>query len=246
MTSITSEATTPPTCGTDVFNGVDTESCTLYVPESSIETYQATDQWKEFSVITGIVVETIVVDGITYTITSSDGLTVEITASSDTEYTGDIVIPETIEIDGVTYTVTSIAASAFADCAGITSIVIPSTVTSIGDYAFSGCTGLTSITCLATTPPTCGTGVFEGVDTDNCTLYVPEDSIELYENADPWKDFLNIKEETYTGISAFGSDAAGLQEVSRYNMNGQRIDGAQRGVNIIRYSDGSIKKVYVK
>ena len=35
-------------------------------------------------------------------------------------------------------------------------------------------------------------------------------------------------------------------EVARYNMNGQQIDAPQKGVNIIRNSDGTTKKVYVK
>jgi hypothetical protein len=35
-------------------------------------------------------------------------------------------------------------------------------------------------------------------------------------------------------------------EVARYNMNGQQIDAPQKGVNIIRMSDGTTKKVYVK
>ncbi len=42
--------------------------------------------------------------------------------------------------------VKSIGDSAFEDCTGLTSIVIPGSVTSIGGYAFSGCAGLTSIT----------------------------------------------------------------------------------------------------
>ena len=35
-------------------------------------------------------------------------------------------------------------------------------------------------------------------------------------------------------------------EIARYNMNGQRIDAPQPGVNIIRYSNGQAKKVFIK
>ncbi len=35
-------------------------------------------------------------------------------------------------------------------------------------------------------------------------------------------------------------------EVARFNMNGQRLTTAERGINIIKYSDGSVKKVMVK
>ena len=66
-----------------------------------------------------------------------------------------IVIPEKVigsqhwESTGVTitkeYKVTCISDSAFADCVGVTSFVIPNSVTSIGAIAFRGCTGLDSI-----------------------------------------------------------------------------------------------------
>ena len=54
----------------------------------------------------------------------------------------DIVIPA-VSPDGDR--VTSIGESAFYDCSGLTSIVIPDGVISIGDYAFASCSGLTSI-----------------------------------------------------------------------------------------------------
>lgn len=38
-----------------------------------------------------------------------------------------------------------ISAETFADCTGLTRIVIPDSVTEIGDFAFSGCTNLASI-----------------------------------------------------------------------------------------------------
>ena len=41
--------------------------------------------------------------------------------------------------------VTSIGDEAFAECSGLTSVVIEDGVTSIGDEAFSGCSSLTSI-----------------------------------------------------------------------------------------------------
>ena len=43
-------------------------------------------------------------------------------------------------------TVVSIESSAFADCTGITSVIVPDSVTSIGKGAFAGCSSLESIT----------------------------------------------------------------------------------------------------
>ena len=52
-----------------------------------------------------------------------------------------------------------------------------------------------------------------------------------------------------TGIESIDVDNTSEEssiEVARYNMNGQLIDTPQSGVNIIRMSDGTTKKVYVK
>ena len=57
--------------------------------------------------------------------------------------------------------VTSIGYSAFYNCSGLTSIVIPNSVTSIGDYAFWGCSGLTSIT-IPNSVTSIGEGAFSG------------------------------------------------------------------------------------
>ena len=74
----------------------------------------------------------------------------------------------------------------------LASITIPNSVTSIGDLAFFRCSGLTSITNYASTPQTINSNVFYSVDQSNCTLYVPRDSIALYQVAPVWGDFTNI------------------------------------------------------
>ena len=53
--------------------------------------------------------------------------------------------------------------------------------------AFYGCSGLESITCLATTPPTLGTKVFDG--TNDSPIYVPSGSVNAYKNA--WPQYAN-------------------------------------------------------
>lgn len=58
------------------------------------------------------------------------------------KYKGKMPENTSIEIEAGTK---GIAGSAFKDCAGLTSIIIPNSVTSIGDDAFSGCTNLTRI-----------------------------------------------------------------------------------------------------
>ena len=80
--------------------------------------------------------------------------------------------------------ITSIGDYAFIDDP-FTNIEIPNSVTSIGEGAFTGCHNLTSITVNATTPPTLGEYAFGS--TNNCPIYVPDDSVQAYKTA--WSDY---------------------------------------------------------
>ena len=48
------------------------------------------------------------------------------------------------------------------------------------------------------------------------------------------------------GIEAEPSEQKPVTVVARYNMNGQQISSLQKGINILRMSDGTTKKVLVK
>ena len=85
--------------------------------------------------------------------------------------------------------VTSIKAIVFASCSSLTSITIGSGVTSIGSFVFDGCSSLTSITCMATTPPSVSANVLLSADCSTILLYVPAQSVGLYKEAYPWKNF---------------------------------------------------------
>lgn len=77
----------------------------------------------------------------------------------------------------------SIGASAFTNCSSISTLIIPDSIVSIGNQAFSGCSGLNSILIGRATPPTIGTNVFAS---SNCLIYVPQESYDLYVNAENW------------------------------------------------------------
>ena len=83
--------------------------------------------------------------------------------------------------------ITSIGQAAFYTCRSLTSVTIPDTITNIGMQAFIACDGLTSITINAITPPTLGDRAFAG--TNNCPIYVPAESVELYKTYSSWKDY---------------------------------------------------------
>ena len=138
--------------------------------------------------------------------------------------------------------VTSIGGYAFEGCIGLASVDIPNSVTSIGYYAFAGCTGLKKLVCNATSPPVCQRGVFYGVDKNECTLYVSQESIDAYKSAAQWKDFFNIT----TDIKNVSNTSSSATESVRYSTDGTRLASPQKGINIIRMSDGTVKKVLVK
>ena len=126
----------------------------------------------------------------------------------------------------------------------ITSIVIPSSVTSLGNYAFQKCSTLESIYVSWPIPISAGSAFYD-VDRKNCTLYVPQGTETDYFLADVWGDFGNIVEYDATGIDKT-TTSTDVEEVSRYSVNGQRLVGPTKGLNIVKYSDGSVKKVAVE
>ena len=139
--------------------------------------------------------------------------------------------------------VTSIGENAFHDCSGLTSLVIPSSVTSIGESAFSGCSGLTSIYVYPEKTPKLGTDIFSGCDAKKCKVYVPTGTYDDYWLSE-FGYFENIEEFDATDIDNV-TTASDAKEVSRYSVNGQRLSAPAKGLNIVKYSDGSVKKVVV-
>ena len=139
---------------------------------------------------------------------------------------------------------TSIDSGAFSGCSGLTSLSLPSGLTSIGDGAFRGCSGLTSIYVYTEKLPNMGSDVFDGCDAKKCTVYVPKGTYDDYWLSE-FGYFENIVEFDPTGINNVitSNDA---KELSRYSVNGQRLSAPTKGLNIVKYSDGSVKKVAVQ
>ena len=85
--------------------------------------------------------------------------------------------------NGVTY----IGQAAFCRCYKLTSIEIPSSITYIGGTAFQYCDIIESITINATIPPTIAKTTF--YSTNNCPIYVPAESVDLYKAASGWSEY---------------------------------------------------------
>ena len=95
--------------------------------------------------------------------------------------------------------VRTIGGLAFSYCSSLASITIPNSVTRIWHSAFYGCKNIKQITSEAVTPPGCSRYTFKGVNTRECKLIVPQNSIDAYKKANGWNKFFLI-EGTTTGI----------------------------------------------
>ena len=203
-----------------------------------------------------------------YTFTGCSGLT-SLTLPSGVTSIGDYAFQDCSGLTSLTLPsgVTSIGICAFYDCSGLTSLTIPSSVTSIGDKAFYGCSELTSLTipssvteigwgafrgCSGLTSiyvypenlPELGIDIFTGCDAKNCTVYVPKGTYDAYKSSE-FGYFEKIVEFDATGIDKV-TTSTNAKEVSRYSANGQRLSAPAKGLNIVKYSDGSVKKVAVE
>ena len=134
--------------------------------------------------------------------------------------------------------------NAFYGCSNLNSLTLSYELREINEYAFCDCNGLTSIYVYADKVPKMREDVFKGCDAKKCTIYVPKGTYGDYRSSD-FGYFENIVEFDATGIDKT-TTSTDAKEVSRYSVNGQRLVGPTKGLNIVKYSYGSVKKVAVE
>ena len=149
---------------------------------------------------------------------------------------------------------TSIGIEAFDGCDNLRTLTIPSGLTSIDslkkyDYEFQesvpifGAPSIESVYVGWQIPIPAG-DFFKGFDISKCTLYVPLGTKQAYSETEVWRDYGEIKEYDVSGVDKVDNYSE-AKEVSRYSLDGQRLSAPVKGLNIVRYSNGSIKKVVV-
>ena len=142
--------------------------------------------------------------------------------------------------------VMSLGVETFYGCSALESVMIGSGITEINKGAFSNCSKLTYVTCMAETVPNTDNNAFGGSNIENATLHVPGTAINVYKTTVPWKNFKEIVALTDQELSVKGVMSDNKCEAISFNLGGLRTDAKQKGLQIVRKSDGTMKKVVRK
>jgi hypothetical protein len=150
----------------------------------------------------------------------------------------------------------------FYGCENLTSIYIPRSVVKIQDYAFAGCdlrnvdipsdvtymgwyvfkdnNNLTKVTSHIMEPYYIAYNVFDVYDT--AKLYVPDGTFELYQKKESWKYFSNM--QIIEDEASVSLHKAIYKEVTeKCSLDGKLLSAPQKGLNILRMSDSTTRKV---
>lgn len=145
--------------------------------------------------------------------------------------------------------VRKIAYIACSESEKLTTVTVSGNLTCIEDSAFHKCTSIADMYCYAEQVPEMGKDVFIDSNYKNATLHVPANAVEAYRNAEQWKDFGNIvaltdEDPKPTSIESVNSSIKTAERY--YTIDGKQITSLQRGLNIVKMSDGTTRKVIVK
>lgn len=69
--------------------------------------------------------------------------------------------------------------------------------------------------------------------------------MQRYQQTWPWNLFKNIREFDVTGVNKVTTDTQ-AKETVRYDGSGRLLTAPAKGLNIVRYSDGTEKKIFTK
>ena len=194
LTSVTVEGLTVPYIDSDAFTGQHV-TCQARIPFSEASTYEGRG-WTTAQFPGGIYPETIFMaeteegDSVTYKVTGLNPWTVQVGTGDapaiDVATTGALTLPQTVKYADLvvpsTLTVTAIAAGAFENCTGLTTVSLPATLTAIGDRAFGGCSALAEVYSQIQEPFEINDQVFTGLP-EGAKLYVPHGTGQLYQTA---------------------------------------------------------------
>ena len=151
--------------------------------------------------------------------------------------------------------VVSLGRDNFSCCENLSSVVLPQSIITLDVGTFCWCKSLKNFYCYAENVPetiesTIYGKAFRDTPIDKATLHVPASSVEAYKQTAPWSGFGKIvaltgNDPRPTNVSHLIADNENIP-LDYYTIDGRRSSKPQRGLNLIRMSDGTSKKVIVR
>ena len=240
------------------FYGLDKSNCYLYVPKGSLDAYRQDWEWGNFLYIAGLernpatglfsleicpqaywneLIDVAMRDKVKSLKISGSG-------AVDFGFINQYLSGNLQNLDLIDANVTDLPYCGLDRCQNLTTISLPAGLRSIDKGFLSNCRNLRTIYAYMPDPNAL---IYEDnfyYESREWTLYVPKGMKNAYQNSE-WRYCKEIIEMETSGIDSviLNPDA---KEVSRYSADGQRLAVPVKGLNIVKYSDGSARKVVVK
>ena len=239
------------------FDGLDKSNCYLYVPKGSLDAYRQDWEWGSFPYIAGL--ERDSATGLFSLEICPNGYrdyelidvamrdkvkSLKISGAVDFGFINQYLSSNLQNLDLKDANVTDLPYCGLDRCQDLTTISLPAGLRSIDKGFLSNCRNLRTIYAYMPDPNAL---IYEDnfyYESREWTLYVPKGMKNAYQNS-KWRYCKEIIEMETSGIDSviLNPDA---KEVSRFSADGQRLAVPVKGLNIVKYSDGSERKVVVK
>lgn len=241
------------------FEGVDKSHCYLYVPKGSLDAYRQDEEWGRFPYIAGLeqdpatglfsleicpqaywngeLIDAAMRDKVKSLKISGSG-------AVNFDFITQYLSRNLQNLDLKDANVTDLPYCGLEGCQALTTISLPAGLRSIDKGFLSLCRNLKTIYAYMPDPNALTYGDEFSYESREWTLYVPKGTKNAYQNS-RWCYCKEIIEMETSGIDSviLNPDA---KEVSRFSADGQRLAVPVKGLNIVKYSDGSARKVVVK
>lgn len=135
----------------------------------------------------------------------------------------------------------SIGDQAFAYCESMPQLTIPSSVKLIGHQALINMTALKTLTVMNPVPPVLREDICKPEEYANITLIVPSGALDAYKSDTIWRKFTNIIEDESGAVEEI--EAASREVIGTYTLDGNATDEMTKGIVVVKYSDGTTRKI---
>lgn len=147
----------------------------------------------------------------------------------------EIIIPDNV---------TTISYGAFKGCSNLKTITIGRSVKYIDEAAFHYCSNITDIYVLSNIPPVCYTdaGYYSVFATYSSYVHPPRHCVDAYKTALTWANFQYLDD----GNNIDYLSHKNTTRTETYDTYGRPYDVQRKGLNIIKLSNGMVKKEFIR